>query len=278
MHQEIWRFILGALVLSPTIAAAETYIAKPLHHSDIGSVGIVHVAGGGFLLSSVDRSILVDGIWGESSEPGLPDEHWQNMLEGIEPFDKVTALLVSTPSPRHMNAQLMVEFLSANPSSHLRSVPPVILEINQCRKISEFQGRVAAILPEPGQIIRTRVGLATVEFFQFPHHNPEDYPLHLGHIVHLAGHQILHLGSAAVDAEAFLKLKLAERSYDAALLPYWFADSPSGLRFVKDHLNTEVIILTNIPVEELKTRRKYEALEGVPEFFVPKKPLDGGRF
>lgn len=62
-----------------------------------------------------------------------------------------------------------------------------------------------------------------VDFLRLSHgEGPNREIENLGHLIHLCGETVLHVGDAMPEARSFEPYRLAEREIDVALLPFWF--------------------------------------------------------
>lgn len=82
--------------------------------------------------------------------------------------------------------------------------------------------RVVAVEPKDGEPARwSREGLG-VELLRLPHNPAPTQPENLAHVLRLGGRTLVHVGDAHARPEQLAAADLVGRTFDVALLPYWY--------------------------------------------------------
>ena len=117
-----------------------------------------------------------------------------------------------------------------------------------------------------------------VEFLRLAHGSSQHAAIeNLGHIIHLNGQRILHIGDAKMDLKLFEPYELASRDLDVALIPYWFFLEEQGQEILEKHLRARYRVAVHIPVKELadivaKLQKDY------PDVHIFQEPLQFKRY
>ena len=96
----------------------------------------------------------------------------------------------------------------------LASSPEVLTAIrDDDSEHEQIESRLQEAWPEEGATLSLTLRGIPVDFVQLSHEGSDFYPAQcLGHIIHLGGKKILHLGDAELRAERFVSLELETRT------------------------------------------------------------------
>jgi len=191
-------------------------VGSPLSAADLE---VTYLANEGFLLACGETRVLIDAFVPEPylTYGAVPEETWQSMLDRESPFDRVALALVSHAHRDHVQPEPAVRFLTAHPETRLITSPEVVAKLRAVEGFAAVAKRVEAVLPEPGESITREVAGARVDFLRLLHTSERNRAVeNLGHLIHLCGETVLHVGDAAVRTESFSPYELAERGIDVA--------------------------------------------------------------
>ena len=244
-----------------------------------GSVEVRFLANEGFLLRTQDISVLIDAFVTKpySVYGAVPNAAVQEMIAGGAPYHRTRLALVSHIHQDHLEPETAALFMRRRSEVQLWSSPQVVeaLRLALPKYDSSWHQRMTAILPEPGETLHRDMQGVHVEFLRLSHGTADIE--NLGHIIHLNGQRILHIGDAAMDAENFAPYDLASRNLDIALIPYWFFTEAAGEEALEKHLRARYRIAVHIPLKEIDAVVA-ELQETYPQVHVFTEPLQFQRY
>lgn len=243
-------------------------------------VEVTFLANEGFLLTAKQGSVLIDAFVAEpySIYGALPPAVKEQMEKGEPPFAEVQLALVSHQHRDHFQPEAAVAFLRRHPETLFVSSPEVVAALLQeAGPDSELATRVKEAWPEPGAIETIERSGIEVELFRLRHGGRFHEIQNLGHVIHLGGRKILHIGDAATPPETFAAYGLAKKEIDVALLPSWFFSSPDGRHSLDEHLRARHRIACHISPRALAETRRTLA-ESDPDVVTFEKTLESRRF
>jgi len=236
-----------------------------------GAVEVIHLANAGCLLRASDTAVLIDAFIRSPHSPygAVPGEEYEGMVEGRPPFRSIPLALISHAHPDHLQPQAAGAFLRNHPETLLVSSPEVLRALREGDAgHPDYDGRLREVLPDRGETVALTNGGIRVEFLRLPH-SGERYGdvQHLGHLIRIGGHTILHLGDAEPLADELAPYELPSRKIDVALVPYWVLLSEAGRAIVRDRVAPQTVIALHIPPAEM-TQTASLLAEACPEAVV----------
>ncbi|MEM7481655.1 MAG: MBL fold metallo-hydrolase [Acidobacteriota bacterium] len=259
------------LLLSGLAVACLPPWGAALAEEDRGGVKVTFLANEGVLLEADGEAVMIDGFVTEPySEYGaLPDETAAALAgtqAGDGRFDSVVLALVSHVHRDHFQPEPAAIFLRGHPDAQLVSSPQVLAAL---AGDGEF-ANARSLLPKPGETEKLRQGKIEVEILRLRHGGRAWGEIeNLGHLIHLGGQTILHIGDADTAAGNFAAYDLASREIDLALIPYWFFWPEGGRQTVKNHLVGRYTAAVHIPPKDFDEIAKALA-KSHPNVRVPK--------
>ncbi len=215
------------------------------------SLSILYLANEGVLIEGGGLRILVDGLH-RPYQPiygSLPADAARQLEAAAPPYDSVDLLLVSHRHRDHFHPASVVRYLQASPNTILATSPQVVRET--LAAASDLSDRVVSVFPDAGNTVTRTFGDATVEFLGLPHGGGRHRSVqNLGHVVHVAGKKVLHVGDAVIDPSTFRSLDLRSRGIDVALVPYWYLLDSDGLRLIQDEIDPGLVVAIHVPPED----------------------------
>lgn len=267
-----------ALVLLAGLWAASAGAAPP---PEAGGVELVFLANEGFLLRAGGDAVLIDAFLSQPYKVygALPPEVDRRLRAGEPPFDRVRLALASHVHPDHFQPAPARVFLAANPTAQLASSAQVLAALGQGWTPPDgVAARLRRVEPAAGGSAALTAGGVRVEVLRLRHTNRRFYDVtNLGHLVHLGGRTVLHVGDAEGRPENFAPYRLNERRLDVAIVPYWYLLSAEGRALVAASLPAAHTVAAHVPPAELAEVRARLA-EVAPQVIVFAKALDSRRF
>ncbi|MEQ1894841.1 MAG: MBL fold metallo-hydrolase [Planctomycetota bacterium] len=244
-----------ALALPSTAQTTEPAEPAPVPAAEPAptqGVEVTFLANEGFLLRSGKYSILIDafvrepvGVFG-----ALPEELHKRLVNALSPFDALTVVLVSHIHGDHLQVRSLEKFLGRNNQAQLLSSEQVLRAVHAGAKDFEAIGKRMTPIPLVKGAMKTlkEEGMS-VSFFELAHFNAplEDKEINLGHLIHLGGLKILHLGDAAPTPETFAAYDLPSLEVDLAIVPYWFFGTQQGVKVLFERIRPRQVIMAHIP-------------------------------
>lgn len=216
----------------------------------LGNEGVMVVQGG--------TKILFDPLYesGLGYYQEVPDGTRDEIINGIEAFDGVTALFVSHMHADHFSAGDSVRFLKANPNVRFVAPAQAVEMMRELVSASDsIFDRVTEIRLSRGDPpLTVRIGEVVVEAIRIPH---SGWPqrAEVANIVYRvtlsAGATVMHMGDADSDDEHFVPYEehWQARRTDLAFPPYWFLLGDEGRGILRDRINAKHAIGIHVPVE-----------------------------
>ncbi len=226
-------------------------------------IKLVFNANCGFTVSNETSNCVFDSLFRLSaeSEYGEPDSTFvSNVVGGVQPFDRTTALVITHDHADHFDPELTTDFLQAH---HLNRV--ICPRSVRDRIGSDFSEQiltpVASGSDDPQEAVT--VGDLSVKPLRTDHCGPPGEPNiavdHNSYIVTFGETSILLGGDLHPSVESIAELGLVELQLRAAVVPHWFLDD-YGLTIIKDHIAAEHIVISHVPIADLDGLRA--AIEG----------------
>lgn len=244
-----------------------------------GQLTVTFLTNEGFALSSADATVLIDAFVTEpySVYPAVPEGIYDLLVQGELDLPPVRLALASHVHRDHFQPAAAARFLRAHRQTVFVSSPQVVdalLEAAPDLAQEVESGRIRALLPEAGESESLAVAKIRVELLRLPHSSARFAPIqNLGHVIHLGGRSVLHVGDADVARENFAPYRLDERNLDLALLPVWYFFSDGGQVLVDDEIQAQHFVAAHLSHDEVAqaTALKEELRPGV---YLPYRPLD----
>ena len=265
------------LMASPACSKVST-LAGP----DPGdALEVVYLANEGFLLRGEGKAVLIDAFVRRphSMYAALPGPIHDAMIAGEPPFERIDFALVSHTHADHFQADVAVEFLRRHPETVLASSRQVLDAVRQeAARPDRLSGRLLEFLPHEGESASlTRDGIV-IEFLRMRHGGGEQNSAmqNLGHLIHLGGRKVLHVGDAKMVAANFEEHRLPRSGIDVSLVPYWFYLQEEGRGIAANHLAGKLNIAIHIPPGELDEVTRFMA-GSFPDVEILREPMETRR-
>ena len=235
---------------------------------------ITYLANEGFLLRSGNDAVLIDAFVAEpySKYAAVAPDAFARMVAGEPPFAGIDVALVSHPHRDHYQPEAARRFLERHPETLLISSPQVVDALGGASELRR------TVWPEVGKVESIAHGGVRVDLFRLPHGGDDVWKIHnLGHVIHVGGYKILHVGDADGAERHYEAFKLAAQDIDVALVPYWFFGDAEGRQLVERHLVGRHTVAVHVPPKEVGSLTARLAKE-MPNVVVFSKSLESRVF
>ena len=262
--------ILSVLLISLAFGHAA---AQGFQHAD--SLRITYIANYGALLQAGDKRVLIDGLFRQGVEgyARVPKVLLRDLEKNRGPFAGADVLLVSHPHADHFDASSVAAHLRKNSKAVLLSSQQVVSATHKALD-GDANDRLIEVTPEWKHREKRTVAGIEIDILRIRHGYAHNYSLqNLGHILHLGGKKILHIGDAEMISENFALFDLPAEKIDVALLPYWFLTSASGSKIVRELIQPKAIIAMHIEPAQVSSISA-EIAESFPSAHVFTRPME----
>lgn len=245
------------------------------------NLSVRYIANEGVLVSSGDKTILIDGLHREYKPAYLfpPADLLKSLETAEKPYDKINLLLVSHIHLDHFHPQSIGLHLKNNPRAVLASSGQVVGEI--AKDFADYEKIKAQIKPvshEWKKAVELNHNGIKIKFLGLRHSSERFLSIqNLGHLIEIDGRKLLHIGDADMTAENFAAFNLAQEKIDIAFIPYWFLLTMDGLDLVQKQFNPKYIVAVHIsPGEAEKISAQFK--EDLPDIIPLTKVLEEKNF
>ena len=210
-----------------------------------------------------DRKILIDALF-DRPNPAYrapsPDTI-DRMVNGIAPFDGVTAALVTHNHPDHFDARVALRFLEGHRTAVLVAPGDAVAAMRSvAADWSQVASRVVAIEGPAGDRGTRDVRGVSVTTFRTRHGSSETPP-NVMYLVGVNGLRLFHEGDSPADVEEYKRFGLGNGRIDLALVHQWFPFEPTCAAFLQQVLRPDHIAVTHLPIDrEVETPAKIDAV------------------
>lgn len=217
----------GHLPIELAVASLMLFVActesTPPPRAAADRIEIMYLANEGFLLTSGDDKVLVDGLFREGGDYASLPLEWRETVETAQPpFDTVDVVLATHHHADHFHALAVCRFLDSNPLAEFVSTRQALDQMRSaCDNRAALAGRVKAGLLSDGSSATVVLGELRIESV-FLHHGAASPVENIGFLIEIGGLTVLHMGDSQATAEDLRAAGLGERSIDLAFVPYWY--------------------------------------------------------
>jgi len=218
------RFLILFAAVGLACAEDTPTPAAPSERAPEDRIEITYLANEGFLLTSGEDKVLIDGLFREGVEgyPSLTAELRETIETAQEPFDTVDLVLATHHHADHFNALAVCRFLESNPVAEFVSTRQALTQMRSaCDNPVALAGRVRPGLQGDAGAAPLVVGGLNVEPI-FLHHGAASPVENIGFLIEIGGLNVLHMGDSQANIEELTAAGLGGRSIDLAFVPFWY--------------------------------------------------------
>lgn len=245
------------------------------------NLAVKYIANEGVLISSGEKTILIDGLHREYKPAYLfPPADLLKSLENAEkPFDKINLLLVSHIHLDHFHPQSIGLHLKNNPRAALASSEQVVGEVaGNFADYEKIKAQIKPVSHEWKKTVELNHDGIKIKFLGLRHGSERFLSIqNLGHLIEIDGKKLLHIGDADMTAENFSAFNLAREKIDIAFIPYWFLFTMDGLDLVQKQFNPKYIVAVHISPDEAE-RVSAQFKKDLPDVITLTKVLEEKSF
>lgn len=248
-----------AMLLSASPAAADPGRAKRGGRTSDAS-RLYFLANEGFAIESAGQVVLIDALQtvGTPEHGELPEAIYSRMLAGRPPFASVALVLASHAHKDHHVPSVAASFLRRHPETRMAATPEILKSLEGEPEFPAIRDRLSEVRTRKGEKSTFTAPGIRVDFVEFPHLASEFYPVTVvGHLVHMGGKKILHVGDAELGAAELEGLGLAAQGIDVAILPYWAFTREGARSLIAKQIAPRKVVAMRLPmggVEEARRR------------------------
>jgi len=228
-----------------------------------------YVANAGVLQKRPTTKILIGGLGSPevSSYKATPASSYQQMIEGLPPFNDLDLMLITHHHSDHFDVDRTCELLRHNPQISVVSSNEVISRL-QDRLFNPSDYNLIALSPLLHGSQKVIVQGLNIEAISLTHDGKE-----FGAVTNYAyliqdELNILHLGDAAAIPENFRGLNLREKEIDLLIASFPYIGLPSARKLVQEYINPQKIVIVHLPKQEsdhygwiAATKKSYERVK-----------------
>jgi L-ascorbate metabolism protein UlaG (beta-lactamase superfamily) len=268
-------------IMNQWICAGTCLLLAAVSGPAAAQVTLTTLANAGVILTDGASTVMIDGLVEKNYAiyGGLTPEQQAELRVASGVFDGVDLALVSHRHHEHNQPSAACRFLASSPETRFVSSTQVIdLVREKCRDMVTTQTRFRMIDPQYGQPETVSWRGGEVEVFPLSHGRGKAARLqNFGHLVHIGGMAVVHVGDAAMDPTDFRRAGLDQVKLDIALVPFWYFQPGPGADVVAAYLDATHKIALHIPPDEMAEVTAH-IQANFPDVLVPQAPMEQVRF
>ena len=227
-------------------------------------VTITYMANEGVLIQTNETTILIDALFRSGGAYGyekVQEYELKKMEGGLSPYNQNLIILVSHLHADHFDPESVASLIKNNSKAKLYSSKQVINSVSNFLNEKEKGSQLFEVTPKWKESKLLKIDKVEINFIRLRHGYYKNYSIHnLGHIIHIAGKKILHIGDAERSIENFSKFNLAQQKIDVGLLPDWFLRTKEGVPIIKQYIKVKSIIAVHVhPKDRNSIKKQFKA-------------------
>jgi L-ascorbate metabolism protein UlaG (beta-lactamase superfamily) len=214
--------IIVSLILLRADVLSQTYNT---HSQD--SISFTYIANAGFLIEMNDKKIVFDSFFKECYEKyDCPDTNMiYQMKNNLPPFEDVDYIFVSHYHEDHIDASLLIEYLTNNAQTKI-FCPNQVINIlrNDSSKFQRVKEQIIGMNPDTNSYEKIKYNDIDITACRLWHGKKENNDIeNIGFIIEHKNKRIFHSGDATLADFDGLNGYLADCNIDVAILHNSFA-------------------------------------------------------
>ena len=217
---------------------------------------IVYVANEGFLISSGNQKVIIDGIFkAEFNWCVTPsDEILAKISMSSPPFDDVDLVLFTHHHVDHFSAPHTIHHLKQNPDGITIATLQTLDLLQNETDLQSIVGQVRAITPQQGKIEKysyngieiTILGARHSPYYEDDGTNRHENVQQNGYLIHIGDKTLLHLGDASVGFmhDIIDNFKLDKASID--IMFYQCDGRPESIGYIQNVIKPKTIVAMHL--------------------------------
>jgi L-ascorbate metabolism protein UlaG (beta-lactamase superfamily) len=263
---------LAAASLILFLACTEKAPTPPERTAE-NQVEITYLANEGFLLTSANHKVLIDGLFREGVDgyAKLSPQLRETIETAQSPFDTVDVVLASHLHDDHFHALAVCRFLESNPLAEFVSTLQALAKLrSDCDNPAALAGRVRPGLQSDGSPAPFVLDDLRAEAVLL-HHGAGSPVQNIGFVIEIGGLTVLHMGDSQANADDLRAAGFGERSIDLAFVPFWYLIDKRWTPAI-DFLQPAGIVAMHLPVPGSPDLQAFNGYDGLVEIIVESFP------
>ncbi len=215
------------------------------------SVTVRQLSVPGFFVSAGDRAVILDALTRDRSGPA---EETLEMLEtAAPPFNEVDLILVTHSHRDHFHGESVSRHLLHNSNAVVVTGMLVRNELAALPEFRQFEDRVIALDPEPGEVVEMEAKGIPMKVFRLSHGEPgNDYSWdNLAMMADLGATRIFTTGDVDPIGQTavFERARLDRDSIDYAFVSFTMFENenqPEGLSIIDEYIKPRHIVVAHL--------------------------------
>ncbi|MCP4724765.1 MAG: MBL fold metallo-hydrolase [bacterium] len=283
------KYLLSSLLLGSIFIAAglNSHSSKndenTLPQSE-SSLEVTYIANEGFLISSQNKQVLIDALFGREGIDWCvtpPRDIMKKMENAENPFDNIDLILTTHWHIDHFDPISVSNHLKNNPDGiFISSNQTIEMLKKESDNYENIRGQVIEQTPDLFSSESLSVNGINVKVFRIHHSayfevneetgkrkNRHEDVVNLGFIVDIGGFRIFHAGDENADPDTYKKLRLDRENIDIAFLnrSFLFNIKPETVEIITKYVKPEHIVVMHLYDEQIKYME--QVLDNLPENF-----------
>lgn len=247
-----WLVCLTGCVLAAGACGLDTSDRASAKTAAYADVGVEYLANMGVLLSSGDKQVTIDALFGDGLGEyyTVPVARRDSLEHGLGRFATVDLVLVTHYHADHFNALAVHRHLASNVSAHLIASEQVVDSLRAAigDSFEAIGVRVHPVTPSEGESDSLVVAEIKVQVLRVIHTSARNAHVeNLGFLVELGNERVLHIGDAKVSSDNLRPFGLLG-SVDVALVPFWYLTDQDGRTIVAEQIAARDVVALHLPV------------------------------
>jgi len=213
--------------------------------ADFNQIKITFISNSGFMLSSGDKTVIIDALhtpgYYLSSEEELANNDKLINLE--EPFTKVDLILVTHSHPDHFHPGSSTAHLVNNPTGNLVANELAMSYIEYDTLYNQIQTQLISVNPDSNTYDSLNVNGISVLVYPIRHLERFGYSYpHLTYVINLNGITIYFGGDNIVEGSEFSFFRIDQKEIDFAFIRFWDFFKDDNIETFNNYINPKVLI------------------------------------
>jgi L-ascorbate metabolism protein UlaG (beta-lactamase superfamily) len=212
---------------------------------------LTYTANAGVMITIDGKKLLIDAL-NSSVHPlykRTPEDIAEKLINGIPPYDSITAVLITHSHLDHFDEKKVAELLDKSPDTVVVSTSEVISIIREQLKVKD-DSRLISLSPNRQESTRLELQGIGITAFALTHEGNIDNNIdNLAFLIE-GSKNILHLGDAAPIRENYVTLELPQLELDLLIANFPYISLPAGRNIISEYIKPKKIAIVHLPHEE----------------------------
>ncbi len=245
--------VIKRLTLLSAVLVTCACLAQEPKKQSIGTV--LYLGNEGVLISTDYGKVLFDPFFHNDygTYTLVPEEMRKAIFSGKEPYDDISAIVVSHAHGDHFSPADTLRYLKENKGTTLVGPDQAVDQVRALEGAATIESQLRSINVQVGDaVVETRLGSVVVESVRIPH---AGWPgrQEVSNLVHRVTFgdelNVIHMGDADPNDLHFKPYKehWDKSESEVAFPPYWFFTSRFGPAILSDRINAVTSVGVHVP-------------------------------